>query len=66
VMGMAEARRKGKHIGRPPLRKFSEADLAQLRADRARTRSSIRRLAIQHQTTQYTINRILAGHHAES
>ncbi len=60
-MGMAEARRKGRHIGRPPLKRFSEAELEQIRADRGKTRSSIRQLAIQHQTTQYTINRILAG-----
>ena len=29
AMGMAEARRKGKHIGRPPLRTFSDAELEQ-------------------------------------
>src|ERR1700678_628765 len=53
-MGMAEARRKGRHIGRPPLKRFSEAELEQIRADRGNARSSIRQVAIQQFTAQYT------------
>jgi DNA invertase Pin-like site-specific DNA recombinase len=61
VAGMAQARREGKHCGRPGLRQFSAADIERIRAARNKERASIRQLAIHNQTTQYTINRILAG-----
>ena len=63
--GMRNARAKGKLIGRPPLRRFSKSEMEQVRTARRR-KESIRRLAIQHNTTQYIINRILAGHYAAS
>lgn len=63
--GMRNARAKGKLIGRPPLRKFSQVEMEQIQSAREK-KQSIRQLAIQHQTTQYTINRILAAHHAAS
>ena len=59
AMGMAEARRKGKHIGRPPLRTFSDADLQEIRA-RRRKKASIRQLAIQFGTSQWMIKRLAA------
>lgn len=61
VAGMAQARRDGKHCGRPRLKQFSPADVDRIRTQRSKDRASIRQLAIQHRTTQYTINRILAG-----
>jgi DNA invertase Pin-like site-specific DNA recombinase len=63
--GIKNARAKGKQIGRPPLRKFSTKEIEQIQSARKK-KESIRQLAIQHQTTQYTINRILAEQHAGS
>ena len=63
--GMAHARAKGKVIGRPPLRKFLRVELEQIQSTRKK-KTSVRQLAIQHKTTQYTINRILAGQYAGS
>lgn len=61
--GMRNARAKGKLIGRPPLRRFTSVEIEQIHSARKK-KESIRQLAIQHQTTQYIINRILAGKHA--
>jgi DNA invertase Pin-like site-specific DNA recombinase len=63
--GMRNARAKGKLIGRPPLRKFSRTEMDQIHSVR-KMKESVRQLAIQHQTTQYTIGRILAGRYAAS
>jgi len=63
--GMRNARAKGKLIGRPPLRKFSRVEMEQIQSAR-KQKQSIRQLAIQHQTTQYTIGRILAGQYGGS
>lgn len=63
--GMAHARAKGKVIGRPPLRKFSQMEMEEIQSARKKN-ESIRQLAIRHQTTQYIINRILAGQYAGS
>ena len=58
--GIRNARAKGKRIGRPPLRKFSQEEGEQIRIARQQDRASIRQLAIRHQTTQYIINKVLA------
>jgi DNA invertase Pin-like site-specific DNA recombinase len=63
--GMRNARAKGKLIGRPALRKFSKHEVETIQSLRKK-KESIRQLAIQHQTTQYIINRILAGQYAGS
>jgi DNA invertase Pin-like site-specific DNA recombinase len=63
--GMRNARAKGKLIGRPPLRKFSRTEMDQIHSARKK-KESIRQLAIRHNTTQYIINRILAGQYAAS
>jgi DNA invertase Pin-like site-specific DNA recombinase len=65
AMGMDEARRKGKHIGRPPLRRFSEAELETIRAERKKNRS-IRRLAIQFGTSQWMVKGIVGERRARS
>jgi len=65
AMGMAEARRKGKHIGRPPLRRFSEAELETIRAERKKKRS-IRRLAIEFGTSQWMVKGIVGERRARS
>ena len=63
--GMRNARAKGKLIGRPALRKFSREEVEKIQSARKK-KESIRQLAIQHRTTQYTIGRILAGKYAAS
>jgi DNA invertase Pin-like site-specific DNA recombinase len=63
--GMRNARAKGKVIGRPPLRKFSQVEMEQIQSARKKNQS-VRQLAIQHQTTQYTVGRILAGQYGRS
>ncbi len=55
--GMMHARRKGKHIGRPPLRRFTEKEIANIRAAK-KIGMSIRGLARRNGTTQYVIERI--------
>ena len=62
--GMRNARAKGKRIGRPPLRQFSPADVEKTRTVQAKEKASIRRLALRNNTTEWTINRILAGQYA--
>ena len=58
--GMRNARAKGKLIGRPPLRRFSKIEMEQIHSGRKK-KNSIRQLAIQYQTTQYTINKVLGA-----
>ena len=65
AMGMAEARRKGKHVGRPPLRKFSDADVQEIRA-RRRKKVSIRQLAIQVGTSQWMVKGLVGERSARS
>lgn len=42
-MGVENARRKGKRLGRPPIRQLNAAELAKVRADRATGKFSLRR-----------------------
>jgi DNA invertase Pin-like site-specific DNA recombinase len=56
--GLAQARRNGRRLGRPPLRKFDEHDVAQIRNLRKRG-ASIRGLAIRFGTTQYVVGKII-------
>jgi DNA invertase Pin-like site-specific DNA recombinase len=59
--GLQHARSKGKRLGRPPLRQFTEDERKQICILRKQKHSSIRRLAIRFQTTQFMIAKILAG-----
>lgn len=59
-MGMEQARREGKHIGRPPKRRFSTSELQQIQMERAREQTSIRQLSLRYGATQWMIARILA------
>jgi len=55
--GMAQARRNGKHVGRPALRKFQVADverMRQLHSDGA----SVRKLATDFETTQWMVTKL--------
>ena len=57
--GLAQARRNGKRLGRPPLRRFDEHEMAQIRALR-KTGASVRGLAIRYGTTQYVVANLVA------
>jgi DNA invertase Pin-like site-specific DNA recombinase len=59
--GIVQARRQGKHIGRPPLRQFTPEEMDEIRQARQGKRASIRQLALQYATTQWMVNRILAS-----
>jgi len=51
--GLAAAKAKGVVLGRPPIRKFSNADIRQLRRDRRRG-MSFKQLAASHHTSVWT------------
>jgi putative DNA-invertase from lambdoid prophage Rac len=59
--GMAEARRLGKRIGRPPLRQFGENEIADIRCLRRKNKTSIRKLAATYGTTEFMINKVLSS-----
>src|ERR1700674_282018 len=54
---MAQARRTGKHIGRPSLRKFHLADIERMRHLRSEG-ASVRKLAKDFETTQWMVARV--------
>jgi DNA invertase Pin-like site-specific DNA recombinase len=55
--GMAQARRTGKHVGRPALRKFQTTDIDRMRELRSNG-TSVRKLAKDFATTQWMVARI--------
>jgi DNA invertase Pin-like site-specific DNA recombinase len=55
--GMAQARRTGKHVGRPALRKFHVTDIERMRQLRSQG-TSVRKLAKDFETTQWMITRL--------
>jgi DNA invertase Pin-like site-specific DNA recombinase len=58
--GMAQARRAGKNIGRPALRRFGPAELERIRSLRMEG-ASVRRLAKDFATTQWMIAKLLGS-----
>jgi len=55
--GMAQARRTGKHVGRPPRRRFAPGDVERMRELRVGG-ASVRKLATAFGTTQWTVARL--------
>jgi DNA invertase Pin-like site-specific DNA recombinase len=55
--GMAQARRTGKHVGRPALRRFEPRDIDRMRELRAGG-ASVRKLAKDFETTQWMVARV--------
>jgi DNA invertase Pin-like site-specific DNA recombinase len=55
--GMAQARRTGKHVGRPALRKFQPIEVERIRELRSKG-TSARRLAKDFETTQWMVVRL--------
>jgi len=58
--GMAQAKRAGKRVGRPALRKFHSSDIERMRAMRA-SGTSVRRLAAEFQTTQWMASKVTSS-----
>jgi len=56
--GIRNAKAKGKRIGRPPLRTFSEEEIRAIRKARRNERVSVRQLARTYGTTQWMIQRL--------
>ena len=56
--GMAQAKRTGKHVGRPALRRFQPTDLEQMRELRSNG-TSVRKLAKDFETTQWMVARLM-------
>lgn len=63
-MGIAEARRRGRRLGRPPLRQFSPKEIDDIRSSKRRSNVSIRQLASKFETTEFMVNKILADKYA--
>jgi len=57
--GMAHARRNGKHMGRPALRRFQPSEIERIRELRSKG-VSVRRLASDFGTTQWMVGRLTA------
>ncbi len=60
-MGLQSARRKGKLLGRPPIRQLNPAELARVRADRATGKFSLRRLAKKYGTPVWAMQQATTG-----
>jgi DNA invertase Pin-like site-specific DNA recombinase len=58
--GMAQARRTGKRIGRPALRRFCATEIEQMKSLRARGKS-VRQLAKELGTTQWMVTKLSDG-----
>ena len=63
--GMAQARRTGKHVGRPALRKFQPTEIQRMRELKTNG-TSIRKLAKDFETTQWMVARITAPEQTEA
>src|SRR5580704_261437 len=58
--GMAQARRTGKHVGRPALRRFHVTDIERMQ-DLRSMGTSVRKLAKDFETTQWMVARLTNG-----
>lgn len=60
-MGLQSARKKGKRLGRPPIRQLNPTEMAKVKADRATGKFSLRRLAQKYRTSVWAIQQATAG-----
>jgi DNA invertase Pin-like site-specific DNA recombinase len=60
-MGVENAKRKGKRLGRPPIKKLSSSEFDQARKDRINGNLSLRALAKKHGTSVWTMHRAMSG-----
>ena len=54
-MGLRNARKKGKRLGRPPIRQLNPAEWAKVKADRATGKFSLRKLAAKYKTSVWAM-----------
>ena len=59
--GIAQARRAGKRLGRPPLRVMKPKDVAELRRERRRTKAPFRSLATKYGISVFTAYKLCAN-----
>jgi DNA invertase Pin-like site-specific DNA recombinase len=59
--GIAQARRAGKHIGRPPLRVLTAEEITKLRKERNRTQAPFRTLAAKYGLSVWTVHKLCVG-----
>lgn len=62
--GMVEAKRRGRPIGRPPLKRFSQREVGDICRLKDEDNVSIRKLATKFGTTQFIIKKIVEGEYA--
>jgi DNA invertase Pin-like site-specific DNA recombinase len=62
--GIAQAKRAGKRIGRPPLRRLTSVEIAQLRRERARTKAPFRMLATKWGLSVWTVHTLCSRQRA--
>jgi DNA invertase Pin-like site-specific DNA recombinase len=60
-MGLQSAKKKGKRLGRPPIRHLNTAELGKVRADRATGKFSLRRLAAKYGTSVWAMQQATTG-----
>jgi len=61
-MGLQNARKKGKRLGRPPIKTLSQAELAKVKADRATGNFSLRKLATKYGTSVWAMQQVRMDH----
>ena len=61
LMGVQNARRKGKRLGRPPIKKLSCGELEQARKDRRNGNLSLRMLAKKYGTSVWAMHQAISG-----
>jgi DNA invertase Pin-like site-specific DNA recombinase len=59
--GLANAKRNGKTLGRPPIRKLTAAEIENIRSDRASGKFSLRRLATKYRASLWAMQQATAG-----
>jgi DNA invertase Pin-like site-specific DNA recombinase len=60
-MGLQNARKHGKRIGRPPIRQLSTAEMQKVKADRATGKFSLRKLAAKYGTSLWAMQQVTTG-----
>jgi len=60
-LGIMNAQKEGRRIGRPPIRKLSREEIEKVRADRATGRFSLRRLATKYRTSLWAMQQVTAS-----
>jgi len=58
--GLQHARRQGKQLGRPPLRRLTSEEVAKVRRERARTKAPFRELARKYKVSVWTAHKLCA------